>query len=314
MTMVTLNFFLYLFLCGLAYLFSLTYVGWFGGYLLWAVIALPPVLTLLSLPAMFSLRISCRVPERVNLGERGELSIKFSNRRLLPVRYCSFTLRIVNLFTGESISYPMRYGLLDDSESMISLPTSSSGTLLCSLEDEKLSSYLGLLKLRPKRQWQAKCTVMPKPKTPKNMASLESLPPVSQNYRPKPGGGYSEEHELRQYRPGDNINSIHWKLSSKTDELIVREPMEPIESSTAVLLHTTGELDLSHLYWLSLRLCSWNIEHVIYFGSASALVSNETDCRRAMLQLLALPRAKCPSLSGSFGRVFDLENGEVHWH
>ena len=314
MTMVTLNFFLYLFLCGLAYLFSLTYVGWFGGYLLWAVIALPPVLTLLSLPAMFSLRISCRVPERVNLGERGELSIKFSNRRLLPVRYCSFTLRIVNLFTGESISYPMRYGLLDDSESMISLPTSSSGTLLCSLEDEELSSYLGLLKLRPKRQWQAKCTVMPKPKTPKNMASLESLPPVSQNYRPKPGGGYSEEHELRQYRPGDNINSIHWKLSSKTDELIVREPMEPIESSTAVLLHTTGELDLSHLYWLSLRLCSWNIEHVIYFGSASALVSNETDCRRAMLQLLALPRAKCPSLIGNFGRVFDLENGEVHWH
>ncbi|MEI3102507.1 MAG: DUF58 domain-containing protein [Oscillospiraceae bacterium] len=178
------------------------------------------------------------------------------------MRYCSFTLRIVNLFTGESISYPMRYGLLDDSESMISLPTSSSGTLLCSLEDEELSSYLGLLKLRPKRQWQAKCTVMPKPKTPKNMASLESLPPVSQNYRPKPGGGYSRGgFELRQYRHGENINSIHWKLSSKTDELIVREP-EPMESSTAVLLHTTGELDLSHLYWLSLRLCSWNIEHV----------------------------------------------------
>ena len=104
--MLTFNFFLYLFLCGLAYLFSLTYVGWFGGYLLWAVIVLPPALTLLSLPSMLSLRISCRVPERVNLGEKAELSIKFSNRRLLPVRYCSFTVRVVNLFTGESSSYP----------------------------------------------------------------------------------------------------------------------------------------------------------------------------------------------------------------
>lgn len=314
MIMPTFNFFLYLFLCALAYLFSLTYVGWFGGYLLWAVIIVPPLLALLSLPAMTSLRISCRVPERVNFGDKAEIVIKFSNRRLLPVRYCSFSINIVNLFTGEHYNFPLRYSLLDDSESMLTLPTSSSGTLLCSLEDEQLSSYLGLLRLRPKRQWQAKCTIMPKPKAPESMASLESLPPVSQNFRPKPGGGYSEEHELRQYRPGDNINSIHWKLSSKTDELIVREPLEPIESSTVVLLHTTGEIDLSHLYWLSLRLCSWNIEHVIRFGSVSAQVSNETDCRRAMLQLLALPRAKCPPISGNYGRVFDLENGEVRWH
>lgn len=312
--MLTLNFFLYLFLCALAYLFSLTYVGWFGAYLLWAVIILPPVLTLLSLPAIFSLKISCRVPEQVSLGDSAELTIKFSNRRLLPVRRCSFNVKIVNLFTGETNCFNLNYGLLDDSESMLSLPTASSGTLLCSLEDERLSSYLGLLCLRPKSQWQAKCTVLPRPKAPENMASLESLPPASQIFRPKPGGGYSEEHELRQYRPGDNLNSIHWKLSSKTDELIVREPMEPVESSTLVLLHTTGEIDLSHLYWLSLRLCSWNIEHTIYFGSASAIVSNETDCRRAMLQLLALPRAKCPPFTGACGRVFDLENGEVRWH
>ena len=312
--MLTLNCLLYLFACALAYLFSLTYVGWYGAYLLWAVIVLPPVLTLLSLPAMASLHISCWVPETINTGDKAEIKIKFSNRRLLPIRTCSFTINVVNLFTGESFSFPMRYGLLDEGVSMLSLPSSSSGTLLCSLYDEQLSSYFGLIRLRPKGQWQAKCTVMPKPLAPENMASLESLPPVSQNFRPKPGGGYSEEHELRQYRPGDNINSIHWKLSSKTDELIIREPMEPVESSTTVLLHTTGELDLSHLYWLSLRLCSWNIEHVIRFGSAYAQVSNETDCRRAMCQLLSLPRAKCPTMNGSSGRVFDVENGEVRWH
>ena len=312
--MLTLNCLLYLFACALAYLFSLTYVGWYGAYLLWAVIVLPPVLTLLSLPAMASLRISCWIPERINTGDKAEIKIKFSNRRLLPVRTCSFTINVVNLFTGESYSFPMRYGLLDDGVSLLSLPSSSSGTLLCSLEDEQLSSYFGLIRLRPKRQWQAKCTVMPKPLAPENMASLESLPPVSQNFRPKPGGGYSEEHELRQYHPGDNINSIHWKLSSKTDELIVREPMEPVESSTTVLLHTTSEIDLSHLYWLSLRLCSWNIEHVIRFGSAYAQVSNETDCRRAMCQLLSLPRAKCPPMNVGSGRIFEVENGEVHWH
>ncbi len=198
--MLTLNCLLYLFACALAYLFSLTYVGWYGAYLLWAVIVLPPVLTLLSLPAMASLRISCWIPERINTGDKAEIKIKFSNRRLLPVRTCSFTINVVNLFTGESYSFPMRYGLLDDGVSLLSLPSSSSGTLLCSLEDEQLVSYLGLLRLRPKGQWQAKCTVMPRPKAPENMASLESLPPVSQNFRPKPGGfAKKRNHSRRLY-------------------------------------------------------------------------------------------------------------------
>ncbi len=32
-----------------------------------------------------------------------------------------------------------------------------------------------------------------------------------------------EDYELREYRPGDPMRAVHWKLSSKWDELIVRE-------------------------------------------------------------------------------------------
>lgn len=312
--MCWLNLFYYLLALAGAYVFSRTYVGWFGAYLLWAVLLLPPVLTLLSLPAMRALRIRCSAPVTVNLSENAELSIRFSCRRLLPVRACSFRLRIRNVFTGQETVQEMRFALVSDSASLVTLDTGSSGLLQCTLENVKAYSYFGLLALRPREGGTVGCTVMPRPEAPRNMDSLEALPPVFLRYRPKPGGGYAEEHELRPYRPGDSINAIHWKLSSKTDEVIIREPLEPIDEGTAVLLRGLGEADLAHLYWLSLRLCAANIKHSIYFsGSQVSQVENETDCVRAMRRLLSCPGVACGEVSGRYSRVFTVEKGEVHW-
>lgn len=41
------------------------------------------------------------------------------------------------------------------------------------------------------------------------------------------GADPSEIFDVREYAPGDDVRSIHWKLSSKTDTLILRESSEP---------------------------------------------------------------------------------------
>lgn len=312
--MCWLNLFYYLLAIGGAFVFSRTYIGWFGEYLLWAVMLLPPVLTLFSIPSMRALRIRCSAPTAINLGEGAELSIRFSCRRLLPVRACRFTLRIKNVFTGQETVQEMRFALVADSVSLVTLDTQSSGMLLCTLENMKVYSYLGLLALRAREVDAVGCIVMPRPQAPANMDSLDALPPVFLRYRPKPGGGFAEEHELRLYRPGDSVNSIHWKLSSKTDEIIIREPLEPVDEGTAVLLQSMSEADIAHLYWLSLRLCAANIKHSIHFsGSQIAQVENETDCLRAMRRLLSCPGKACGEVNGSYSRVFIVDKGEVRW-
>lgn len=45
----------------------------------------------------------------------------------------------------------------------------------------------------------------------------------------------SEMYNIREYVPGDDVRSIHWKLSSKTDSLILREPSDPSHYSAAIL-------------------------------------------------------------------------------
>ena len=49
------------------------------------------------------------------------------------------------------------------------------------------------------------------------------------------GNDPSEMFDIREYVPGDDIRSIHWKLSSKTDSLILRESSDPSDYSVVVM-------------------------------------------------------------------------------
>lgn len=52
----------------------------------------------------------------------------------------------------------------------------------------------------------------------------------------KPGDDPSEVFDLRDYIPGDKLNRIHWKLSSKMDTLIVKEYSLPVDIPTMLFL------------------------------------------------------------------------------
>jgi len=62
-----------------------------------------------------------------------------------------------------------------------------------------------------------------------------------------PGDDPSQVFDFREYREGDKLQRVHWKLSSKKNELIVREFSKPIIIHTGVLIDfcenkkTTGE-------------------------------------------------------------------------
>ena len=49
------------------------------------------------------------------------------------------------------------------------------------------------------------------------------------------GNEPSEMFDIREYVPGDDIRSIHWKLSSKTEELILRQTSEPSHYDAAIM-------------------------------------------------------------------------------
>ena len=51
-----------------------------------------------------------------------------------------------------------------------------------------------------------------------------------------PGSDPGEMASLRDYLPGDSLNSIHWKLSEKNEKLLVRELAQPAESRVMIAI------------------------------------------------------------------------------
>lgn len=59
------------------------------------------------------------------------------------------------------------------------------------------------------------------------------------------GSDASETFQIREYMPGDKLQNIHWKLSAKTDELMVRELSQPKGCPVVLLLGAKGMEKLS---------------------------------------------------------------------
>ena len=91
----------------------------------------------------------------------------------------------------------------------------------------------------------------------------------------KAGFDQSETFSIREYEPGDSLQRIHWKLSSKFDEILIKEPSLPVQRSFLVILETglPTDTDLGPdirdaLFEIFLSVCQQMTEEQISFEVA----------------------------------------------
>ena len=67
----------------------------------------------------------------------------------------------------------------------------------------------------------------------------------------RPGSDMSEVFGIREYREGDSIRNIHWKLTGKCDDIMIKLPSLPVENSVMLMLETglaEGEAHTPYVY------------------------------------------------------------------
>jgi len=311
--MPTANFFVYLLLLGAVYLYRVSYGGWFGLYLLLAVITVPLLLVLLSLPSALTMTVTAETAPSVTRGRPCAARLRFSTRGGMPVGRVHVRLRVENRFTGEADSLTHTwYGVVSQAQAL-ALPTERCGQIALRVERWDCRDLLGFFTLRRRSPEPVVCTVLPPALEPDKAVDFEAALRSAAQLRPKYGGGYSEEHDLRAYRPGDMANSIHWKLSSKTDSLIVREALEQENSEVFAVLSRVGRDDrgLEVLYWLSLELLRREQPHILVADRLYP-VGNEEECLAAFLELLSAPMGEpCGFDVQRAKAIFRVSAGEV---
>ncbi len=311
--MPTLSFFIYLLSVGLVWVFRIGYHGWFGLYLFLAILSVPIMLVLLSLPAIFAMQLELKAPDFLTKNETGELMLKFSSRHFLPLGQVRLQLSQINHFTGESKKNTLNFHGLCSTDRTFPFETKSCGQIAFQIDSWECRDLLGFFRFRKKALDSVSCTILPLPVAPDQAVDFDVVLSTSARLKPKYGGGFAEEHDLRDYRPGDASNSIHWKLSSKTDKLIVREALEQDNKDVFLILSQTGIDDrgLEVLYWLSLELIKREQTHYIV-ANQLYLVANEKECVQALSGVLASPmRPPCGFDASRAKSIFRVSSGEV---
>lgn len=266
--------------------FYFAYREWFSWLALIGILFLPAAALLLSLPAMAGLRLRQSGPREVEAGTPLELTYEARCNLPHPPYRCDTEVRQVT----SGICRKVKEGKL--------LPTEHCGMLVCRPKRPVAHDYLGLFGLRIRGMAPVEVLVLPQKQRIPNLPGLERY--RSKQWKPKPGGGFAENHEMRLYRPGDKLNQIHWKMSTKTGKLMVREPMEPIRErvlAEMILRGTPEELDRNcgQLLWLSEHLLEKEIPHEMRVLTGNGLlqlpVTDEESLRLAMRTLLSQPPA-----------------------
>lgn len=234
--------------------FFWAYRQWFAWLTLVAVVALPLFSLLISLPAMLTARLELQLPHTLTVGTPCVPILRC--RSVLPTPPWKFTAMLEHHPSG--IKQKIKGGA--------SLPTEHCAALTYHIKRAKICDYLGLFSLPLRLPDDQTVIVRPVPIPIKQLPELERY--LASAWRPKRGGGFAENHELRLYRPGDSVHQIHWKLSAKTGKLILREPMEPEHGRVLLRLDLYGtpeELDrkLGRLLWLGTNLLDRNIDYEI---------------------------------------------------
>lgn len=261
--------------------FYICYQEWLSWIALVAILGLPWLSLLLSLPGMVTFQLRAEGPAWVVLGDKAQVRLQGSSR--FPAPMFRGRLRLERKFTGENWTH----------RHAAALPTDHCGAITATPEKLRVCDYLGLFRIPVRRGEGLRILVRPVPVPLERAPDVEAF--LSRSWKPKAGGGFAENHEMRLYRPGDNFNQVHWKLTAKTGDLIIREPMEPERERMLVTMDLKGTPDrldrkLGQLLWLGTFLVEKELPFEICAltgeGLTASFVACEGDLTKAVDALL----------------------------
>lgn len=201
----------------------------------WTAMAAAPVLSWLLLTlCRKKLRLRMEAP---GIGEKEKhfsLALRMEWDIWLPIARAEVLLELTNTATGEQT----RHRLPLSGKTELPICSDYCGCLGCRVVRLRCFEPFGLLPLPPIAGPTRRVVIMPRTfpvEVRQNLSVRRDTD--SQQYAPEQRGfDRTETWQIREYVPGDTLQQIHWKLSSKHRRLMVREGSLPVDRSLTVFL------------------------------------------------------------------------------
>lgn len=232
--------------------------------------------------------ISIRLEVKGPVASKEEMipvEIYVKNNCWLPVNHIVMKLVLSNGFSGHGEKERVKGAVQGSSEVRIQCSISSRycGQVQIMLERIKVYDYLMLFSRKRKMQEKIQVNILPAVHHIEAEVSERTrrFPVEGEEYEThRSGDDPSEIYQVREFRNGDTLQRVHWKLSARTDELMTKEFSMPKGCKILFLLN---------FYWESSK--GQMLDQMNAFLETAVSLSN------------ALAREECPHYVAWYDKV-----------
>lgn len=236
------NKFRYLMLIMVVGLLTILYDNYVMGVIFCTVVILPFLLFFVLFYSFKKIRVDLKSSVHVvNKGELIPISVILNNPTIFPLSNLTICLYYGNSYSQKKYRKEISVSIDQKSKTTVicNMISEHTGNLEISLKCVRLHDYFHIFSLNKKLQGDLQIAIMPRMYEISETIVTDSrkLLVESDFYSSvKPGDDASEVFAIREYREGDRLQRIHWKLSMKQDQLMIKDFSEPINCSVIIMV------------------------------------------------------------------------------
>ena len=249
--------------------------------------------------------------------DRHIVLLTMNNPDLVPVAAAEVEVSCTNKRTGETDGYEIRRALppRGRSEEPLEIIPGHAGRYAVSIVSADIVDILGIWNKKAEYSGEEYITVMPEIFDIRLSYSSSAAMLENDRYREHvKGNDPGDITGIREYVPGDPVKNIHWKLSEKTDKLLLKELGNPVTDQFLVILDTAPDiaqdpfaLDAAASVYTSLIHSILNDNYALSAAwtdpdtgkAVIRRITDETEAMAAADEYLAVPS----SVPSAFGRI-----------
>ena len=221
-------------------LLSILYNDYIMGILFMMVVILP--LFIFGLLCYVYGKITAEISSIVHVTSKGEnipIGININNPTNFPIPNMLIYLSYNNTFSNKT--YKKEFSVTADRKTStrvtLSILSEHSGNIVISIKKIRVYDYFMLFSLRKKQKGDIKVAILPQfHELSEEYLANRCKMIVDSDYfsTVKKGDDPSEVFTIREYREGDKLQRIHWKLSVKQNQLMIKDFSDPINCSVLI--------------------------------------------------------------------------------
>ena len=221
--------------------FYILYIWDFALVLLIVMIILPILMYVTTWITKRNISVDFAVKEK-NSPKNKDFSVQLvvNNNSIFPIGKAEAHIIYYNVFSNQTSAFDLYLPIQPRNSQRITFQLRSKFCGIIKIKTSYLNIYdpLRIFKFKTGKNISTEVIIMPEGHEVSGIVHysdrVNEESDIFSEYRS--GDDPSEVFDLREYNPGDKLNRIHWKLSSKKNEFIVKEYSLPIDVPCSLFL------------------------------------------------------------------------------